>query len=263
MTLAEASVRTMTVGGVEIEVDIRGSGAPLLLLASEEQLEFGLPLVDELAKSHQVIIPSAPGFGHSPRPVWMTNPDDISYVFLDLLAALDVKGVTVLGFSLGGWIAAEMATKDTRRIGRLVMVDPYGVKIGGPYDVDIEDMWILHPQKVAALKWHDVEKGKRDFASMSDDQLTIVAQNTETFARFCWEPYMHNPKLKHRLHRIDVPTLVIWGERDRALRPVLLEGLDRVVPDLRIERIPDATHWLVHEQPERIERAIRGFVTGG
>ena len=65
--------------------------------------------------------------------------------------------------------------------------------------VDIEDMWILHPQKVAALKWHDVEKGKRDFASMNDDQLTVVAQNIETFARFCWEPYMHNPKLKQRL----------------------------------------------------------------
>ena len=260
MALAEASVRTMTVGGVEIEVDIRGSGAPLLLLASEEQLEVGLPLVDELAKSHQVIIPSAPGFGHSPRPVWMTNPDDISYVFLDLLAALDVKGVTVLGFSLGGWIAAEMATKDTRRIGRLVMVDPYGVKIGGPYDVDIEDMWILHPQKVAALKWHDVEKGKRDFAAMSDDQLTVVAQNVETFARFCWEPYMHNPKLKHRLHRIDVPTLVLWGENDGLTKAAYGKAYADLIPGAKFATIPAAGHFPHIEQPEAFGKALKAFI---
>jgi pimeloyl-ACP methyl ester carboxylesterase len=260
MAVAEANAKMMKAGGVEIEVDIRGSGKPLLLLSSEEQLENASALVDDLAKRYQVVIPSAPGFGRSPRPDWMTNPDDIAYIYLDLLEKLGLKDVIVVGFSLGGWIAAEMATKDTRRISRLVMVDAYGVKIGGPFDVDIEDMWILHPQKVAALKWHDVEKGKRDFASMNDGQLTVVAQNMETFARFCWEPYMHNPKLKHRLHRIDVPTLVIWGENDGLTKVSYGKAYAGLIPGAKFETIAAAGHFPHIEQPEAFAKVLNGFI---
>ena len=99
-----------------------------------------------------------------------------------------------------------MATKDDSRFSSLTLIGAYGVKIGGPYDVDIQDLWVQHPAKVTAMKWRDVEKSKRDYASMTDAQLSVIARNTETFARFCWEPYMHNPKLKHRLHRIATPT---------------------------------------------------------
>lgn len=260
MAVAEAKTKIMTVGGVEIEVDIRGSGKPLLFLSSEEQLENSLPLIDDLARKYQVIIPSAPGFGRSPRPDWMTNPDDISYVYLDLLTALGAKDVIVVGFSLGGWIAAELATKDTRRISKLVLVDAFGVKIGGPFDVDIEDMWVLHPQKVAALKWHDIEKGKRDFAAMNDDQLTVVAQNIETFARFCWEPYMHNPKLKRRLHRIDVPTLVIWGENDGLTKASYGKAYASLIPGAKFQTIAQAGHFPHIEQPEAFARALNDFI---
>ena len=260
MAVAEANVRTMKVGGVELEVDIRGSGSPLLFLYSEEQIEAGSTLIDDLAKKYQVIIPSAPGFGRSPRPDWITNPDDIAYIYLDLLTALGLKNVIVVGFSLGGWIAAEMATKDTRLISKLVLVDAYGVKIGGPFDVDIEDMWVLHPQKVAALKWHDVEKGKRDFAAMSDAQLTIVAQNIETFARFCWEPYMHNHKLKQRLHRIDVPTLVIWGENDGLTKASYGKAYASLIPGAKFQTIPQAGHFPHVEQPEAFAKALNGVI---
>lgn len=260
MAVAEANVRTMKVGGVELEVEIRGSGAPLLFLYSEEQIEAGSALIDDLAKTYQVIIPSAPGFGRSPRPEWITNPDDIAYIYLDLLAALGAKNAIVVGFSLGGWIAAEMATKDTRLISKLVLVDAYGVKIGGPFDVDIEDMWILHPQKVAALKWHDVEKGKRDFASMNDAQLTIVAQNVETFARFCWEPYMHNPKLKQRLHRIDVPTLVVWGENDGLTKASYGKAYAGLIPGAKFETIAQAGHFPHLEQPQAFAKTLNGFI---
>src|SRR5690606_3544970 len=99
-------------GGVELEVNILGAGKPMLLLSGEEQLENEHAFVDELAQRFQVIMPSAPGFGNSPRPDWLTDTDDISYVYLDLLESLGLKGVTVAGFGHGGWIAAEMAVKD-------------------------------------------------------------------------------------------------------------------------------------------------------
>ena len=102
----------------------------------------------------------------------------------------------MIGFSLGGWLAAEIATKDDSFISRLVLVGAYGVKPGGPFDRDIADFWCLHPSEVLKLKWHDPEKGKRDFPSMPEEKLTIVARNVGSLARFCWEPFMHNPKLK-------------------------------------------------------------------
>lgn len=260
MTVAERIENVMNVHGVDIEVRTYGSGAPLLLLAGEEQLEIDSPFLAELAKTNKVIVPSPPGFGKSGRPDWMTNPDDLAYVMLDLVEMLDLKNLPVIGCSLGGWIAAEMATKDDSRFSRMALIGAYGVKIGGPFDVDIQDLWIQHPAKVAALKWRDVEKSKRDYSSMSDDQLSVIARNTETFARFCWEPYMHNPKLRHRLHRIATPTLVIWGENDGVAAPSYGKAYAGLIPGAKFETIAEAGHYPQIEQPEATLKALRAFL---
>ena len=251
----------LTLSGIKVEVERRGKGKPLLLLHGEEALELGAPLADELARSHEVIIPSPPGFGRSERPLWMTRPHDIAFVYLDLVEQLGLKGATVVGFSLGGWIAAEMATMDDGWIGRLALVAPYGVKLGGPTDRDIADIWLLHPDKVAALKWHDLGKGARDFKSMPDEELEIIARNSETTARFCWEPYMHNPKLRHRLHRIKVPTLLIWGQQDGIVKADPYgKGFAALIPGARLEVIRDAGHLPHLEQPEAFMKVLEGFI---
>lgn len=255
-----ANSQIKKVGNLDLEVDIRGDGPPLLLLTGEEQLENSLPLVDELAKSHQVVIPSPPGFGRSERPDWMTRPDDIAYVYHDLVDQMGLKDVKVVGFSLGGWLAAEMATKSDAFMSKLVLVGALGVKIGGPFDVDIQDIWTQHPEKVAAFKWHDVEKGKRDFTSMSEDELTIVARNLETFARFCWNPYMHNPKLRHRLHRIKTPTLVIWGAEDGMVSADYGKAYAGLIPGARFETVANAAHYPQIEQPDAFNRVLTDFL---
>lgn len=260
MTVAERTANIVNVHGIDVEVETRGEGAPLFLLASEEQLEAQQPIVDDLARNYKVIMPSPPGFGRSARPDWMTSPDDLAYVMLDLAEMLDVRDAPLVGFSLGGWIALEMVTKDESRFSKLALVDNYGVKIGGPTDVDFQDLWILHPSKVAALKWRDQEKGKRDFSSMNDDQLAVVARNVESFARFCWEPYMHNPKLKHRLHRISIPTLVLWGENDGVATPAYGKAFAGLIPGARFETIAEAGHYPHIEQPEAFGRALRAFI---
>src|SRR4051812_32935532 len=112
MSGSERKTTQIEVGGVKLEAERRGAGKPLLLLTGEEQLEVDAAFVEELARTHEVIIPSPPGFGHSERPDWITSPDDIAYLYLDLIKTLGLTNVTVVGFSLGGWIAAEMATKN-------------------------------------------------------------------------------------------------------------------------------------------------------
>ncbi len=146
MTVAERIENVVNVHGIDIEVRTYGTGAPLLLLPGEEQLEVDSPFVAELSRSHKVIMPSPPGFGKSGRPDWITNPDDLAYVMLDLVEMLGLKNVAA-----GRLLARRLDRGGNGDQGRqpllsqLVLVDPYGVKIGGPFDVDIQDIWILHP----------------------------------------------------------------------------------------------------------------------
>jgi len=253
-------ISTVKSGGVSIEVERRGSGRPLLLLCGEEQLELGAGFLDELAKSFELIMPSPAGFGHSERPDWVSNVDDLAYMMLDVMDALALQDVTVVGFSLGGWIAAEMASKNTNKISRLVLVDAYGVKVGGPFDRDIMDIWTSHPNAVTAAKWADVEKGKRDFSQMSDDELTIVARNMESFARFCWDPYMHNPKLRQRLHRVNVPTLLIWGDKDGVTSPAYGEAYAKLIPGAKFSLVPGAGHYPHIEKPDAFLSVLKPFI---
>ena len=239
----------LKVDDANIEVLRFGAGPQILLLESEEQLERDLPFVQELAKSHEIIIPSPPGFGRSSRPDWIASMDDISYIYLNLMRQLEVKNATMLGFSLGGWIAAEIAAKNCAALKNIVLVDPYGVKHGGPTDRDIADIWVLAIPEVTRRKWRDPDKGKRDFPSMPEDYLRIVARNTESFARFCWNPYMHNPKLKRRLHNITVPTHFIWGEHDGIVDLDYGRKYAAAIAGATFSTIAEASHLPHIEQP--------------
>ncbi|HXS40925.1 MAG TPA: alpha/beta hydrolase [Stellaceae bacterium] len=250
----------VTIGDAEIEIERRGSGQPLLLLPSEDMLEGEALFVDTLARAFEVIIPAPPGFGASNRPDWITAPDDIAYLYLSLLDRLALEAVTVIGCSLGGWIAAELATKNDTRLSRLVLVDPYGIKPGGPSERDIADIWQLSPQRVAALKWREPPKAALDTAAESDAALAQKARNLESFARFCWEPYMHNPKLAHRLGRIGVPTLMVWGEDDGIVAPAYGEAYRALIPGATLRVIPAAGHYPHLERPDAFLAAIGKFL---
>ena len=245
---------------LKLQIERRGKGPPLLLLPGEEALERDAAFLDALAKSYEVITPWPPGFGRSTRPDWVTGPDDIAYMMLDIVDDLGLKDIPVIGFSFGGWIAAEMATKDDSFISKLVLVDAYGIKTGKPTDRDIADVWLLSPDEVMARKWHDVEKGKRDFKAMPEDALTVIARNNETFARFGWEPYLHNPKLKHRLHRIKAPTLLIWGGNDGIVTPQYGEAFRSLIPGARLAVIPQAGHLPHLEQPQAFMAELGKFL---
>ena len=125
------------ISDVKIEVERRGRRAPLLVLPGEEALEIETPALEKLCEHRELIIFWPPGFGRSNRPDWITNMDDVACVCLDVMAKLGLDKIPVVGFSLGGWIAAEMAVRNDARFSHLVLVDAYGVKFGGPTDRDI------------------------------------------------------------------------------------------------------------------------------
>jgi pimeloyl-ACP methyl ester carboxylesterase len=249
-----------TVQGMKIEVERMGKGKPILVFTSEEQLERGSAALANLALDHEVIMPSLPGYGRSERPDWIRNPDDISYIMMDLLDELHLGPVPVIGFSLGGWIVTEIATKSNAYFSKIILVDSYGVKVGGAYERDIADIWTLHADKVLKLKWHDVAKGKRDFPSMSEHDLQIIARNVESTARFCWEPYMHSINMTKRLHRIKVPTQFIWGENDGITPLAYGRGFSALILGSKFTTIGRAGHYPHLEQNDDFIKAIRPFL---
>ncbi len=252
---------TLKLAGTSVELERRGKGRSLLLLHSEDGFEFDLPLLDNLAKKFEIVIPRMPGFGKPSLPNYLNSIDDISYVWLDLLERLDLTGVTVLGFSVGGWLALEMASKSTSRIARMALVGSVGVKFGGAYDRDIEDIYFHNAGAVRGLRFADPDKDPHlDLTDLSKRQAMTLASSREAIAKICWEPYFHNPSLRNRLHRVDVPVQVVWGAKDGMTAPNYGRALAKALPDGRFVSIPKAGHFPHIEQSDRFAAALINFL---
>src|SRR5262249_17500562 len=148
---------------------------------------------------------------------WMTTTDDLAYFYLDVMDHLDLRDAVVVGVSFGAWIAAGIAVKSTARISRLVLANAVGIKVGGRETRDIADVFAMVDADFNKLAYFDPKAGERNYKSMRETEVTAVARNREALGRFAWQPYMHDPKLKNRLHRIRIPTLFLWGTHDRIL----------------------------------------------
>jgi pimeloyl-ACP methyl ester carboxylesterase len=256
-----SSIEIIKTLGARIEVTRQGKGRPVLVLHSEDAYETGSDLIDTLAKKREVIQFKMPGYGKSGPPGDLRSIDDISYLYLDILDQMDLKKVTILGFSVGGWLAAEMASKSCERIQKLILTGALGVKFGGPYVRDIEDIYYNTKEKVQALKFHDTAKDPdADMLSYNERQSMAVARRREIIAKFCWEPYFHNPSLKARLARISVPTLVVWGANDGMTRPKYGRAYAKQISGARYTEIPRAGHYPHVEQPGAFKRKIEKFL---
>jgi pimeloyl-ACP methyl ester carboxylesterase len=250
----------ISIAGVELEVFERGRGAPILYLHGGAGIGMDVPFLDLIAQGRRVIAPSHPGFGKSSLPDWLDSMDDIAHIYLELMDRLDLARTDVVGFSIGGWIAAELATKVPERIERLVLIGPVGVKTGKPDKLDIPDVFAMAREKLDRLRFHDPAKNPVDPAKLSDPELNIVARNSETLALLTWEPYMHNPKLKHRLHRVQAPALFLRGASDGIVSVEYLERYAALLPNAATETIPEAGHLPQVEQPTATAATVLKFL---
>ena len=253
----------ITLAGVDIDLWESGDGPPLLFLHGAGGFRGDHPYVGLLGRQRRIIAPSNPGFGASALPDWMERPDDIAHLCLELLDRLGLDRIDLMGGSFGGWIAAELATLIPRAINRLVLIGPAGVKLGDRDTLDIPDMFATPPAEVERLLYHQPERFRPDPSRMSDAELAVMLRNRESFALFAWEPYLHNPKLPHRLHRVTCPTLFIRGAHDGLISAEYMRGYARLLPNTRCLTIPDAGHLPQVEQPEAFAEAALAFLNGG
>ena len=248
--------RSITVSGVALDIEERGEGRPLLFLHPGEGLQANRPWFDALARNHRVIAPNHPGFGGSALPDWFGTVDDIAYLYLDLIQALGLKDVLLVGACFGGWIAAEMAVRNTASLTGLVLAAPLGIKVGGHLDRDIADMHSLSRAAFMEKAWANPVLGQIDYTQLSDTELAGIARGREALALFGWKPYMHNPRLRRWLHRIDVPTKLIWGAQDGIVSTAYAEGWKVEIPNATLQIIPNAGHYPHWEQPDAFANAV-------
>jgi len=260
--VAEALASTIVINGARIELVDRGCGRPILFLHPHIGLDPSAPVLAMLAATGRLIAPSHPGFGHSERPAGITTVDDLAYFYLDLMDALDLREALVIGVSLGAWIAAAIAVKSTARMARLVLGNPVGIKVGDRETRDILDIFAMLEGEFLDKAFADPASGKRDYRAMSDDEVTIAARNRETAALYTWSPYMHDPKLKGRLHRIRIPTLVLWGTADRLVGENYGRAFCAAVPGGAFETVAGAGHFPHIEQPKAFAERALAFADG-
>jgi len=259
VAIHDTAAGSITVNGLRIDMIERGKARPLLFLHPGIGIEAAAPVLDRLSERARLLAPSHPGFGTSDLPQSMTTVDDLSYFYLDLMDALDLRDAVVVGVSFGAWIAAEIAVKSTARMSRLVMANAIGIKVGDRETRDIVDIFALVEPELNKLAYCDPKSGERDYKSMPEAAVAAVARNRESLARFAWQPYMHNPKLKSRLHRISIPTLFLWGTQDRILSESYGRAYCAAIPGAHFELIDKAGHFPHLEQPQVFADRVLAF----
>lgn len=245
-------------GEASVKLFRRGAGRPLLFLHGFDGPRSASPFADRLAGHMDVFAPVHPGFDRTELPGWIDHIDDLVYLYLDLMDRLDLLDVTLVGLDMGGWIAAEIAVRNTGRLARLVLAGAVGIKAGGREDRDIPDIWGLFPAQVRDILWSKPENAP-DFSALEDAELETIGLNQEAAALYLWEPYMHNPRLRRRLHRIDVPALYLRGAKDGLISERYAQAYVADIPGARLETIADAAHFVEIEQPAKLADAILKF----
>jgi pimeloyl-ACP methyl ester carboxylesterase len=225
-----------------------GRGKPLLYLHGASGAPVILPFMEKLAARFDVLVPEHPGYGLSDEPEWLENIHDVAYFYLDFLRKLNLSAVSVVGSSMGGWIAMEMAVRDTSRIASLVLVSPAGISAPG---VEPADIFLMPPEEVIRNLFFDQKLAEARLAEpMTPEALDLALKNRHTTARLAWEPRLHDPFLPKWLHRIDVPVKLIWGEHDRILPSAFAKEFSRLMPKAEIHIIKDAGHLPQAEKPD-------------
>ena len=205
-----------------------------------------------------MVVPDHPGFGGSQMPAWVDDISDVAYLYLDAIETLGLSGVHVVGQSLGGWIALEMAVRSTHKLRSLTLISAAGIHVKG---VPKTDIFMIDPEEQARLAYADPALGEaaaeRAGADKYQDQAIL---NRLASARFGWQPRFFNPRLERWLHRVNVPTHVIWGDKDRIIPPAYAQAFHRLIPGSTLTMIPDAGHLPHVERTDAVAQAMHSFL---
>ena len=259
MTTTSASttktIKIAGVGPVELTVEEQGDGRPFLVLhggaGPQSVTAFAQLLAEE--DHNRVLTPIHPGFDGTPRPDELNSAAKLAILYGDLLDDLLLEDVTVIGNSVGGWIAAEIAVLGSPRIARVVLLDAVGIEVKGHPVADVSGLPVA---EIQALSFHDPTPFHVDPATILDAQRVIMAANGAALAVYSGSPAMADPTLLGRLSGVAIPTLVLWGESDQIVDPAYGQAYAAAIPEARFEVLPATGHMPQMETPDLVLEAL-------
>ncbi len=234
-----------------------GSGCPVLFLHGGGGAPSWLPFMARLAAKFDLIVPEHPGFGQSDTPAWLDTVADLANFYLDFLDALDLDRVHLVGHSLGGWIAADLAVRDRARLASLVLVGSAGIQVVG---VEQVDTFLSNDEQRVRDLFHDQALADEAIARARPEAEDVVLKNRAITARLVWQPRSYDPQLQKWLHRIDVPTLLIWGEHDRLFPKEHAFAYERLIAGSRAVIIADCGHLPHVEKADAFAAELEAFI---
>jgi pimeloyl-ACP methyl ester carboxylesterase len=249
------SENMLEVRGTRIRLVRGGEGLPLIFLHGASGHVGWLPFLDRLSQNFDVLVPEHPGFGGSDDPAWLDRPSDLAYFYLDMMETLKLDRVHLMGTSLGGWIAAELAIRNTVRLASLTLVCAVGIAADG---VPLDDIFRMSPEENARRFYFDPERVQRRLEGLAKADARTLLRNRSTVVRLGY-PRFTNPELAKWLHRVDVPTLLLWGENDGLVPPRLGEAYRNLIPNSKLTVISRAGHAPFEEQPDAFLAAFNDF----
>jgi len=245
----------LEVSGIKVQLLEGGAGPPVLYLHGAGSPGLWNDWHDAISAEHRLIVPSHPGFGDSDRPDWLLGIDDMVFFYLEFLDYLKIDRVSLVGLSVGGWIAAELAAIEPRRVEKLVLAGAAG--LFSP-ELPMADMFFTAPADLRPLLYHD--PSAIPVPEMTPELMRRQYKGQVTMARIAWNPYLHNPKLARRLSRIDAPTLIVWGDSDRLIPPGYAELYRSHIKNSRVRIIERCGHNILVERPKEFASVVAGFL---
>lgn len=255
--MANPTTSKISVRGCNISLMRGGAGRALVVLHGAGGAAW-LPFMQMLAARFEVIAPEHPGFGGSDTPDWLDTVDDLAYFDLDLLATLDLDRVHLVGLSLGGWVAAELAVRDTSRLASLTLVGAAGLHINGVKQIDT---FLSSDEGHIRDFFHDQARADEMIKTwLAPEHADIAMKNRVTAAKLSWQPRSHDPHLHKWLQRIDVPTLLIWGAQDRLFPPEYAQAYCKLIAGSKAVVIPECGHLPHVEKPAEFVAEVEDFI---
>ncbi|HEY1297711.1 MAG TPA: alpha/beta fold hydrolase [Chloroflexota bacterium] len=248
-------------GAFEVELQEAGSGPDLVWLHGESGPSW-TGFHDALAQQRRVLAPSHPGFGGSTGGDKLDDIHDAIYFYLDLLDALELRQLALVGHGLGGMFAAELAAVQPERFSHLVLIDPFGLWLP---EVPTLDYFVLPPAELAEALYRDRESpAAQAVARAPEGQEALIAymldraQSMAAAARYLWP--LPDRGLSKRLHRVAAPTLIVWGQSDKVVPPAYASEWQRRIEGSRLVIREDAGHLPHVEQPDAVAELTSNFL---
>ncbi|MBI3303387.1 MAG: alpha/beta hydrolase [Deltaproteobacteria bacterium] len=260
--MANWTESTANIAGTELVLVRGGSGKPLLVLHDELGYTGWMQWNEELAKERELIIPLQPGFGRTPRLDWLRSCRDLGGFYAWVLREMNLDPIDVIGFSAGGFIAAEMAASDPKIFTHLILVAPMGLK---PTEGEILDIFPLtirsHLRATVADPMATPEFAKIYGGEMTPQQFEAFEDARAETARVGWEPYMHNPSLGYLLQGVkNLLTLLVWGQKDAIVPRGCIEAYQKAIAGAKVAEITGVGHRPEIENSGEFVRVVKAFL---